>query len=258
MAKFRFEALLFHRLASDGDLYAVAPEFFRRVLEYTQERGLRVISLEDWGNNRMGAHDYLALTFDDGWASDYEVAFPELAGRGLVGTFFISTALVGQDGYVNWTQLAEMSRAGMAIGSHTHRHPSLPRLSVPEIMAELKTSKSILEERLGIGIKALSLPHGDFSARILSLANEAGYQLVYTSIPGFHTTPANVLCRNVVHQRLNLEAVKSLLDFSRSAHIRLKGLYYAKRMLQKMLGPDTYKRLREVLVGSRISKLPIA
>jgi peptidoglycan/xylan/chitin deacetylase (PgdA/CDA1 family) len=51
----------------------------------------------------------ICITFDDGKASDYDIAFPVLMGLGMTGTFFVVTQRVGQPGYVTWAQLKEMA-----------------------------------------------------------------------------------------------------------------------------------------------------
>jgi peptidoglycan/xylan/chitin deacetylase (PgdA/CDA1 family) len=190
-----------------------------------------------------------SVTFDDGLLSDYEVAFPELARRQLSGTFFIPTGLVGQKGRVSWSQLAEMSRAKMKIGSHTHTHPYLTKLTLPRIREELAKSRTILEDRLGVAIDALSIPEGNASAEIFSMAHQVGYRVVATSVPGFHRHPAFILRRNVIHKLTNLKDIESLLQFSWRTQFRLISGYIAKSFLKRTLGISRYEQIRETLWG---------
>ena len=64
------------------------------------------------------------LTFDDGYASDVEVALPALAERGLTATFFPLAGMLGRPGYLDAGGVRELSAAGMTVGSHGMRHRS--------------------------------------------------------------------------------------------------------------------------------------
>jgi len=52
------------------------------------------------------------------------------------------------------------------------------------ILAELKGSKHIIEQRLGIACPALCWPFGDYSGLAIELAQQAGYQIAFTTERG--------------------------------------------------------------------------
>ena len=56
----------------------------------------------------------LLKTFDDGRATDYEVAFPLLLAAGVRAEFFVNTATIERAGHLTWSQIMEMHRAGMS------------------------------------------------------------------------------------------------------------------------------------------------
>ena len=68
---------------------------------------------------------------------------------GKQADFFISTATVGQRGFLNWQQITDMHRAGMSFHSHSHNHVNLARLPVCVLEQQLRKSKQLLEDRLG-------------------------------------------------------------------------------------------------------------
>ena len=91
--------------------------------------------------------------------------------------------------FMNWEEAAAMLRGGMAIGSHGHSHQILARLAEEEQLAELVTSKRILEERLGAPVRALSYPVGHrntFSAATRAAAAEAQYRVAFSFYEGFN------------------------------------------------------------------------
>lgn len=91
--------------------------------------------------------------------------------------------------FMNWEEASAMLRGGMAIGSHAHSHRILAGLPEEEQLAELVTSKRILEERLGIRAQALSYPvgHRDSISPVTRAAAEmAQYRIAFSYYDGFN------------------------------------------------------------------------
>lgn len=85
--------------------------------------------------------------------------------------------------FMTWPQLRQMHSAGMDIGSHTHTHRILSRLSPEEQRRELQTSKAIIEDELSTPVNALAYPVGAsfaFTPETCRLASEVGYSLAFT------------------------------------------------------------------------------
>jgi peptidoglycan/xylan/chitin deacetylase (PgdA/CDA1 family) len=168
----------------DGRLanHWVAPVRLSRQLVSIREHGYRVIRLYDaWAPLDDGERPAVVLTFDDGRAADYEVTFPILLAADVRAEFFINTAKVGQPGYLTWSRIAEMQRAGMLFQSHAHDHVALPALSARLLRSELRTSKRLLEDFLGRGVDFLAAPHSLVDRRVIDAVQEAGYQAVCAS-----------------------------------------------------------------------------
>ena len=66
----------------------------------------------------------MELSFDDGYASDMEIALPALLERGLSARFFPLAGKLGRPGYLTAAGVRELAAAGMALGSHGMRHRS--------------------------------------------------------------------------------------------------------------------------------------
>jgi peptidoglycan/xylan/chitin deacetylase (PgdA/CDA1 family) len=103
---------------------------------------------------------------------------------------------------MNWEEAAKMLRGGMAVGSHTHSHEILTRLTPEEQFQELAGSRTILESRLGVPVQALSYPVGlphCFSDVTRAAARRAGYRIAFSFYGGFNT-PGAVDPYDVVRQ----------------------------------------------------------
>jgi peptidoglycan/xylan/chitin deacetylase (PgdA/CDA1 family) len=140
----------------------------------------------------------VAITFDDGYADNYEFAFPLLQKYGLSATFFLTAGLIEKDRAVverfcmlrraaredvralEWPQVREMQRAGMEIGAHTYSHVNLAWAKPACAEAEVRRSKAIIEDRLGVRVASMAYPFGKpgyhFTPQTMEIVSEAGYE----------------------------------------------------------------------------------
>ena len=106
----------------------------------------------------------VTLTFDDGWRSVYENAWPVLQDfPGLRANVGVYTEAVGWPGYLTEAHLAELHEAGWSMVSHTVSHDSLTTLSAPELDHELRASQEWLRARGFRGTDVLIAPYHDFT-----------------------------------------------------------------------------------------------
>lgn len=74
--------------------------------------------------------------------------------------------------------IAYLSINGAEIGSHTHSHPVLTNIDIPEIEYELSHSKEILEKLCGKRIDIIALPQGIYNDAVIKKSFEAGYKYI--------------------------------------------------------------------------------
>jgi peptidoglycan/xylan/chitin deacetylase (PgdA/CDA1 family) len=176
-------------------------------LRQIQASGLPCLDLPAWwaATERArpvaeGGGTGVLLCFDDGARSDYEQAFPGLARLGLRAVFFVNTARIGRAGYLTWSQMREMQRAGMSFQSHSHEHNVLTRLPPAQLQRQLRISRHILQERLGSPVHFLAAPYGLWSRTVMEAALLAGYRALCISRPGMARAGATILPRNAVRR----------------------------------------------------------
>ena len=103
------------------------------------------------------ATDPIAITFDDGTADFVDIALPMLERHGLPVTLYVATAFVDEgrpfpgDGVpASWGALRDAQSTGLVtVGSHTHGHTLLDRVTPDEVEHELDRSRQLIEQRLG-------------------------------------------------------------------------------------------------------------
>lgn len=174
-----------------AELYSVPVENFKEQMNYLAKQDSRPSSLVPRQNNleiknsnlTTNTADGVVITFDDGDISNYELAFPILKELGLKAYFFIIASKIGLSGYLNWEQLKELNAAGMIIGSHGMTHKILVGINENGLDYEVRISKKILEDNLGIAIDYFSVPRGFYNENVIKQAKENKYKAVFTSNP---------------------------------------------------------------------------
>jgi peptidoglycan/xylan/chitin deacetylase (PgdA/CDA1 family) len=133
--------------------------------------------------NLLGRGKFVFLTFDDGGASACYIA-DRLEERGWRGHFFITTAMIGREGFVSAGDLRDLASRGHVVGAHSHTHPRIFRdLPRDKMLTEWTTSIEILEDLLGETVTAASIPGGEGGPVVERTAAEAGIRHLFTSEP---------------------------------------------------------------------------
>ncbi len=192
----------------------------------------------------------VVLTFDDGYASHFELVAPLLVRYRFSGTFFISADLVGRPGYMSWDQLRKLAFLGMEIGSHGLSHTPLTQLSPSELARELVTSKRRLEDELGLPVRALAAPGGCWNQAVAEAVTQAGYEAAWVSTIGTNGPDTNPLAlrRVVVRQPFSAERIVSMVEGWEPAFWWAANQQAAIRGLKRMLGVYRYEQLKRRLV----------
>jgi peptidoglycan/xylan/chitin deacetylase (PgdA/CDA1 family) len=188
--------LMYHHLQDlpDGasellQTWTVAPANFDAQMNLLAQRGYHTITMAQLVGQLKGGKPLparpIVISFDDGWAEQYSVAFPILKKHNLIGTFFVYTRPLDHAQFMSWAQLQEMTTAGMDVQAHTLTHPHLRALTPDEAMKEISESKTILETRLGKPIVAFAYTFGEYNASIIDMLKRAGYESAVTLAAGF-------------------------------------------------------------------------
>jgi len=104
----------------------------------------------------------VSISFDDGKASQFE-AFKLMQERGMQGTFYIISDLIGNSGYLDVAQLREIEGANNEIASHSVNHASFTGLSESAIRDQCVESKQVLES-YGFRVTNFAYPYGSNNA----------------------------------------------------------------------------------------------
>ena len=208
----------------------ITPAAFEAQMKELKDRGITVISMQDllaWKRGEKNIPPRCAvISFDDGWKSQYEVAWPIMKKFGYTFTMFIYTEGVrggslGGGEAITWEQLADMRDNGLDIEAHSATHQDLreghtimvanpggkrtrTKLTGPQyeqwMRNEVVGSKELLEQRLGIKVNCFAVPFGNYNEHVKEIARNAGYEAMFTVYgqPITFTSPMDSLGRYAI------------------------------------------------------------
>lgn len=167
----------------------------------------------------------VSLTFDDGWKSAIQNAYPLLHKHGAVGTFYIISKCLDDTEfpeYMNVMDVRVLHMNGHEIGSHTRSHKHLPELSEQEAYDEIVDGKKDLEKH-GFWPKTFAYPYGDWNPYVVKQVREAGFLAARSIIKHYNqaqTNPYLLGCEHV-NQKTTLREIKEWVDSMENAPIWL-------------------------------------
>lgn len=188
--------LMYHQVSSGPDCMWVETSDFRAQMQYLHEQGIQTITLSQAAALLQGHYDtskMVVLTFDDGYDTFQEHAWPILQEFNQTATVFVISGLVGKPGYMNWEQIKLLALQGIEIGGHTLTHPLLPSIPASSAQKEIEQDKKNIEAQLGQGISSFCYPTGRYDGQTLRILEEAGYACAVTMVQKEASSQDNLL-----------------------------------------------------------------
>ncbi|MGE5380088.1 MAG: polysaccharide deacetylase family protein [Methylocystaceae bacterium] len=202
----RVVVLLYHDFKSLENGTAISAQRLDSHFRQLEAHGFNVVSLDQaaglvTGKNKVPVNA-IAITMDDGYASNYTVAYPRLKERGWPATIFLTVSNVGRkegkrahSRWLTWEQILEMHKNDISFGAHTYNghffttdaeDRQLPWLLaklpaeteqayMQRINADFYQSQAILENKLGGQPRHFAAPFGMYNDMIAGIAGRNGY-----------------------------------------------------------------------------------
>lgn len=181
----------------------------------------------------MGRPD-VRITFDDGNASDVEIALPRLRERGLTAEFFVLAGLLGQPGRLDADGVRELVRAGMRVGSHGWAHRDWRRIGRQEADEEIGRANALLSDLTGQPVTRVAIPFGSYDRHVLRRLRRAGLSRAYTSDGGRARPDAWLQARTSLTCDLDDAWTRAVLDGRPS--LRRRARRVAARAFKRLRG----------------------
>lgn len=215
--------LMYHHLSEDvTNSEMVSPEQFEAQIRALSEAGYTGVSFDELQAYVLrGAplpEKPVVITFDDGYESNYTLAYPILQKYGMKATIFAIGVSFGKDHYKNTdyaitphfgaAEAAEMAASGLiSIQSHTYdmhqwplyesgsavRENILPlpgegeEAYVQALTEDFTRSRALLEDAAGQPVDVLAYPAGQYSTLAQVTLQSLGVHVTLSTNPGVNT-----------------------------------------------------------------------
>jgi peptidoglycan/xylan/chitin deacetylase (PgdA/CDA1 family) len=221
----KIPVLMYHDISNHlSDEYTISPGFFAAQMEWLYSNGYKALFFNEVENIlKTGDHKAVIITFDDGYASFGDYAFPLLKEYGFKATINAIGKHIGR--YINlgwnrpllsWDEYRHFSMSGhVELGCHTyglHVYNSglgILAFSPQELEDDLRLFRDLAKRELGSDTKILAWPYGIYNQRSIAIAKRAGYEYILTSHEGFLQKDSNLLRI----PRLNMNNTHDLASF---------------------------------------------
>ena len=192
---FQIVPILCYHQFSENEInkMTVTRSAFEGQMKFLKDEGYRVITLDQLLDFIEFKGDLptkaVVITFDDGWRSMYDIAYPILRQYGYPATLFVYTDLiVGGKKTLSWDLIREMSLNGIDIQGHTKTHSDLTQKAAQESMKdyvervqlELSESAAVIHHKIGKQVTYLAYPYGETNSLVVAVAKKLGYRGAFT------------------------------------------------------------------------------
>ena len=260
----RCTVLLYHRV-NDISVDNVTTSIDRFIEHMAMlKRRYPVLSLSD-AVSQLDSGPYLGphvvvVTFDDGYADNYEAAAPILEHFGIPATFFVTAGLVGTSGSfahdqrsphrfanLSWDQVRSLAARGFEIGSHGMTHANLGRSPLSDARREVRESRETLERVLTAPVRSFAYPFGgreDITPAVLEEIGAAGFTLIASAYGGTNAgrIDPNNIRRVGVSEAFDVVALRARIE-----GVGVQGIRQRVRALWGLSQPSRQRPGREPL-----------
>ena len=228
--------LTYHHISEDPEQWikdtVVKPETFDAQMRYLSENGYTTMTITEVAQAMRGTAPLppnpAAVTFDDGYESNYTYAFPVLKKYRIKATIAVIVGFIPDEypgrfpgrPHMTWSQMREMVQSDLVeFQSHTYdshrlvmgddgkKKPALiAREFLPNkrryetdaerhrrIVNDFKRARARLRARLGVPANALFYPYGAYDDHVRQAAIEAGHDILVTIENGYNRPGDNPL-----------------------------------------------------------------
>ena len=180
--------LTFHAIDDRPSVTSFSPRVFRHGIARLHENGYKTLRLAEVVNYLKEGKPFpdrsIVITFDDGYRSVFDEAFPVLQQYNMTATVFLTVGeksnselngrlpSLGKRQMLCWKEIMEMHQYGIDFGAHTLTHPDLTRLPFEHAQSEILDSKAIIEDTLSAPVSCFAYPFGRYDERILEIVKK--------------------------------------------------------------------------------------
>ncbi len=201
----KIPVLMYHDISLRGnEKETLSPQLFAAQMEWLYGIGYRAVSLSELASlHPDSAKQTLVITFDDGYTSFIDYAFPLLDEYGFKATVNVigehmGGYVSGNDPRLSWDECRFLAGSGLVeIGCHTYglhtRYGRQLRSQATDVLNEkliedLAIFQKMAVQELGRPVDVLAWPYGMHNKLSIEIARKAGIRFILNSEDGYFAT----------------------------------------------------------------------
>ena len=204
VASVKIPVLMYHNLTASTttrDPLAIPQKTFSAHMSYLAKNGYNTISMDQLNSHIRNKASLpskpVVITFDDGYVSNYTLAYPILKANKQKATVFMIAAYIDTNKrFITSKQIKEMDANGFRVENHTNKHEKLATLTYANQLATITKTKQVLEKLLGRKVTYLAYPYGSYNSNTIKAAQVAGCTLGLSTEAGLTSKSDNAYAIN--------------------------------------------------------------
>ncbi len=189
--------LMYHAITTENTdgihrVHVTAAAFAKQML-WLAQNGYHTISVAGAVkilNEGLSCTKYVVLTFDDGFSSVYNMAYPILQQYGYTASLYLVTDVLNKPSFngisgfdsapsgdrpLTTTEVKVLQQSGWEIGAHSCTHARHRSLTPSQLHHEIAGSKKVLESLFDIPVRSYAFPFGSYTVPALQQLQDEAY-----------------------------------------------------------------------------------
>jgi peptidoglycan/xylan/chitin deacetylase (PgdA/CDA1 family) len=162
----------------------VEPQGFEDQMRWLDQQGFEAVTLDQVEDAWYGQGELpvkpIVVSFDDGYSSQYENAFPVLSERDWPAVLNLPT----EGAELPDAEVEKLLDAGWELASKATNEFPLTAVDPATLETEVAGSRRILRQRFGVPVRNFCYPSGSYDTTVISAVHRAGYVGAQTEISG--------------------------------------------------------------------------
>ena len=201
----KIAVLMYHHLMPEEEIVqnghqdnkSILPvEIFYAQMEMLKQQGFHTATMDELEKFLAGEitlpQKTVAITFDDGYFSNIEYAYPVLKTNNQSGTIFMigSLALRKEDGWLKYIKHGDISKYEdvFSFESHTYdMHNTMDDRSYLIIAPLENVKEDMVKNRDLFNARYFAYPFGQYNRSVIEILKETGHRLAFTTKKGYLT-----------------------------------------------------------------------
>jgi len=235
--------LMYHSIGNNKAQFTVKPEAFEKQMSFLRSSGRECLKLSEFASRLKSGtlpKNAVAVTFDDGYVDNYDLALIILKKYSIPATILISTGYIGKNfttsngiliRIMDEENIRELLKEDLIeCMSHSHSHGILRDMKREDVVKDVKASQNVICNLTGKHPTGFAYPYGKYSDDTVDIVRSLGFQSAVTVEEGIvapHTDPLRL-------PRMAISATTSMAEFKCKvakprSYLAIKGLVRRKK-----------------------------